>query len=128
MSTATLHKEHAVADKHFEVDLPEEVVDGLGWRDAEVPSRMREAVVMELLRRDRISEAEAAAFLGLGRRELLDVMGLYQVPAIRMDRGESMRDALKATAGAWKGLIDAETLKRNIYEDRLIDTRPVPKL
>jgi hypothetical protein len=39
-----------------------------------------------------------------------------------------MRDALKATAGAWKNLIDAETLKRNIYEDRLIDTRPVPKL
>jgi predicted DNA-binding antitoxin AbrB/MazE fold protein len=42
--------------------------------------------------------------------------------------GESMRDALKATAGAWKDLIDAEALKRNIYEDRLIDTRPVPKL
>lgn len=42
--------------------------------------------------------------------------------------GESMREALKATAGAWKNLIDAETLKRNIYEDRLIDTRPVPKL
>jgi hypothetical protein len=39
-----------------------------------------------------------------------------------------MRDALKATAGAWKDLIDAEALKRNIYEDRLIDTRPVPKL
>lgn len=44
------------------------------------------------------------------------------------ERGEGMRDALKATAGAWKDLIDAETLKRNIYEDRLIDTRPVPKL
>ena len=42
--------------------------------------------------------------------------------------GETMREALKATAGAWKGLIDAEELKRHIYEDRLIDTRPVPKL
>jgi hypothetical protein len=39
-----------------------------------------------------------------------------------------MRDVLKATAGAWKNLIDAETLKRNIYEDRLIDTQPIPKL
>jgi predicted DNA-binding antitoxin AbrB/MazE fold protein len=44
------------------------------------------------------------------------------------ESGESMRDALKATAGAWKDLIDAEALKRNIYKDRLIDTRPVPKL
>jgi len=30
--------------------------------------------------------------------------------------------------GGWKGLIDAEELKRNIYEDRLITTRPEPKL
>jgi hypothetical protein len=88
MSTAMLDKESAVSDKHFEVDLPEEVVEWFGWRDAEVPGRMREALVMELLRRDRITEAEAAAFLDLDRRELLDVMGLYQVPAIRMSREE----------------------------------------
>jgi len=43
MNTATLHKEHAVADKHFEVDLPEEVVEWFGWQDKEVPDRMREA-------------------------------------------------------------------------------------
>lgn len=36
--------------------------------------------------------------------------------------------ALKATAGGWKDLIDAEELKRNIYEDRLITTRPKVKL
>ena len=42
--------------------------------------------------------------------------------------GGSMRDALKATAGAWKDLIDADELKQNIYENRLINTRPVPKL
>jgi hypothetical protein len=92
MSTATPHKESAVADKHFKVDLPEEVVAGFGWQDAEVPSRMREALVMELLRRDRITEAEAAEFLNLDRRELLDVMGLYQVPAIRMSREELHRE------------------------------------
>ena len=34
------------------------------------------------------------------------------------------RDPLDATFGGWKGLIDAEALKRNIYEDRLIATRP----
>mgnify|MGYP001559322654 FL=1 len=38
------------------------------------------------------------------------------------------RDALKTTAGGWKDLIDAEELKRNIYADRLINTRPDVKL
>ena len=33
-------------------------------------------------------------------------------------------DALEATAGGWKDLIDAEELKRNIYADRLAGNRP----
>jgi predicted DNA-binding antitoxin AbrB/MazE fold protein len=37
------------------------------------------------------------------------------------------KDALEATAGGWKGLVDAEKLKRNIYADRLIKTRPEVK-
>lgn len=37
-------------------------------------------------------------------------------------------DALEATAGGWKGLIDAEELKRNIYADRLAGNRPEVKL
>lgn len=32
-------------------------------------------------------------------------------------------DALDSTFGGWKGLIDAEELKRNIYQDRLLSTR-----
>jgi predicted DNA-binding antitoxin AbrB/MazE fold protein len=73
-----------------------------------------------------------------GVLELLDAVDLSEGTEVSVTiiesaakadtRGESMRDALTATAGAWKGLIDAETLKRHIYEDRLIDTRPVPKL
>jgi predicted DNA-binding antitoxin AbrB/MazE fold protein len=35
---------------------------------------------------------------------------------------------LERSAGGWKGLIDAEELKRNIYADRLISTRPEPRL
>ena len=40
-------------------------------------------------------------------------------------------DATKArveTAGSWKGLVDAEQLKRDVYESREIVTRPDPKL
>lgn len=33
-------------------------------------------------------------------------------------------DPLRDTAGGWEGLVDAEELKRNIYADRLIATRP----
>ena len=38
------------------------------------------------------------------------------------------RDALEATAGGWKGLIDAKKLKEDIYADRLISTRPEVEL
>lgn len=41
---------------------------------------------------------------------------------------ENLVDALRATAGAWRGLVDAEDLKRRIYEDRLLSTRPEPRL
>lgn len=37
---------------------------------------------------------------------------------------ESSRSALLETAGAWKGLIDPEAFKRDIYASRLIITRP----
>lgn len=43
-------------------------------------------------------------------------------------KGKSMLEALRATAGGWKDLMDAEELKRNIYSDRLINNRPEPKL
>jgi len=39
-----------------------------------------------------------------------------------------LEDTFKASAGGWKGLIDAEELKKNIYADRLISTRPEVKL
>ena len=81
-----------MADKRFEVELPEEVLAGFGWQEADVPRRVREALVMELLRRDQLSEAQAAALLQLDRWELLDMMGRYQVPAIRMTPEELKRE------------------------------------
>jgi predicted DNA-binding antitoxin AbrB/MazE fold protein len=37
-------------------------------------------------------------------------------------------DPLTETSGGWKGLIDMEALKQNIYADRLIATRPKVRL
>jgi predicted DNA-binding antitoxin AbrB/MazE fold protein len=43
-------------------------------------------------------------------------------------KGKGVIEALRASAGAWKGTHDPEELKRNIYADRLANTRPESKL
>ena len=73
-----------MVEKHFDVSLPSDLVEGLGWKESEVPERVREALVMELLRLDRISEAEAAEILNLDRWSLLEAMGKYRVPAVTL--------------------------------------------
>ena len=35
---------------------------------------------------------------------------------------------LENTAGGWAGLVDAEELKRKVYESRLLAMRPEPRL
>jgi predicted DNA-binding antitoxin AbrB/MazE fold protein len=37
-------------------------------------------------------------------------------------------EAFRHAAGSWKETVDADTLIKNIYESRLLSTRPVPKL
>ena len=37
-------------------------------------------------------------------------------------------EAFKAAAGGWKGLVDTEQLKQDIYESRRLSTRPPIKL
>ena len=81
-----------MAEKNFQVSLPQEVVGGFGWNEAEVPWRVREVLVMDLLRRDRLAEAQAATILGLARWELLELMGRYDVPAVRMSVEELDRE------------------------------------
>ena len=43
-------------------------------------------------------------------------------------RERRSREAFRRAFGSWTGTIDAEKLKRDIYEDRLTSTRPEPKL
>lgn len=81
-----------MAEKDFHVSLPQEVVGGFGWNESEVPTRVREALVMDLLRLDKLSEAQAATILGLTRWELLELMGRYDVPAVRMSAEELDRE------------------------------------
>jgi hypothetical protein len=36
-------------------------------------------------------------------------------------------DAIRATAGAWKDALDCETFEKDVYESRLLQTRPEVK-
>jgi predicted DNA-binding antitoxin AbrB/MazE fold protein len=49
------------------------------------------------------------------------------ITIIRLPVGEKL-GGLERSAGGWKGLIDVDELKRNIYADRLISTRLEPRL
>ena len=41
---------------------------------------------------------------------------------------EESLHALQAATGAWKGTHDPDELLRNIYSDRLVSSRPEPKI
>jgi hypothetical protein len=65
-----------------------------------MPYKVREALVMEFLRRHVISQGKAAELLQLNPWDLSDVMGWYQVPAINMTPEEVRRElAKKVTPG-----------------------------
>ena len=67
-----------------------------------------------------------------GMLELLDKVNLPEGTEVSVTILEtpSSRSAegLRRSAGGWKGLVDAEQLIEHIYADRLISTRPVPRL
>jgi predicted HTH domain antitoxin len=79
-----LKEVNKVSGKRFEVELPEEVLAGFGWQEAEVPSRVRQILVMELLRQHLISQGKAVELLEISRWDLYDLMGRYRVPVIDM--------------------------------------------
>lgn len=61
--------------------------------------------------------------------EVADIVGegeevLITISTLPTELGDPFTD----TSGGWKGLIDADGLKRNIYADRLIATRPEARL
>jgi predicted DNA-binding antitoxin AbrB/MazE fold protein len=50
------------------------------------------------------------------------------VTIIVLPKPSGKKHGLRRSAGGWKGLIDAEKLKKDIYADRLISTRQGVKL
>ena len=88
-----------MADKSFTVSLPARILATFGWNESEAPRRISETLVMELLRLNRLTEAEAAAVLGLDRWALLDVMAAHHVPAVSLSPDEWREELAKPLEG-----------------------------
>jgi predicted HTH domain antitoxin len=84
-----------ITEKRFEIMLPEGVVAGFGWTEDEVPARVREVLVMALLRRHAVSQRKAAELLQLNLRDLFKVMRRYKVPTIDLKPKELQRELHK---------------------------------
>ena len=66
-----------------------------------------------------VLEPIGKADLPEGKEVLITVIGMAEDP----DDGAFLR-----SKGSWKGIVDADKLIRDIYGDRLIDTREKPRL
>jgi len=71
---------------HLDMELPDELFAEL--RQEEMERKVKEALVMELLREHRLSQAKAAEILGIDRHELFDLMTNHRVPVIDLDTEE----------------------------------------
>jgi hypothetical protein len=64
--------------------------------------------------------------------ELLDEVDLPQGTEVSVTildvPSREDKEAFRRAAGGWKGTVDADTLIKNIYADRLLSTRPAPRL
>jgi predicted HTH domain antitoxin len=71
---------------HLDVELPDELFTQLG--EEEMEKKVKDALVMELLREHRLSQGKAAEILGIGHHELFDLMTSHRVPVIDLDEEE----------------------------------------
>ncbi len=76
------------------VELPEELVALIGPTDL-TAERIREALVLDLLRATAVSQGQAARMLGISRWNLLDLMARYRVPSGAQSAAE-VRDEVDA--------------------------------
>jgi hypothetical protein len=89
------------------LELPEELVAMLGSPEA-VAGRVREALVLDLLREARISQGRAARLLGVTRWDILELMARYAIPSGPETAEEAERDVAAAGLGVRRATIDAD--------------------
>jgi predicted HTH domain antitoxin len=78
----------------LDVELPDELFAQL--RKEEMETKVKEALVMELLREHRLSQGKAAEILGIGHHELFDLMTNHRVPVIDLATDELRSELQKS--------------------------------
>ena len=67
-----------------------------------------------------------------GMLELLEKIDIPEDTEVSVTIIETPRtpsaDGLRRSAGGWIGLVEADVLIENIYNDRMVSTRPKPRL
>jgi predicted HTH domain antitoxin len=81
-----------MALKRVEVELPEELWKLAGISAKRANAQFREMLVMELLRRGKLSQGKAAELLGIDRWQLVDVMAAYDVPTTVLTKADLKRE------------------------------------
>jgi predicted HTH domain antitoxin len=66
------------------IEVSEELVD-LRGSPKDLTSKVRESLVMDLLRAGQISQGKAAQLLGLTRRDILDMMVRAKIEALHQE-------------------------------------------
>ena len=77
---------------HLDMELPDELFNQL--REEEIERKVKDALVMELLREHRLSQGKAAEILGISHHELFDLMTSHRVPVIDLGT-EELRSELQ---------------------------------
>ncbi len=85
--------EERVAATTVTLELPEELVALLGSPEA-VAARVRESLVLDLLREARISQGRAASLLGVTRWDILELMARHCIPS-GPETAEEMRQEIE---------------------------------
>ena len=78
----------------LELEFPEDVSEK-DLEDAEIKKKSKEAVVLELLRKKKISQGKAAEILGITREELFDLMAKYDIPVFDVEKAKLKEELSK---------------------------------
>jgi len=95
-----------VTAKSITLELPEELVDLLGPPNA-IAGRVRESLVLDLLRDAQITQGQAARLLNVTRYDILDLMARHAIPSGPQTAEEAQRDVEAARLGVSPAKTDA---------------------
>jgi predicted HTH domain antitoxin len=75
---------------NFDLELPRDVFDALRGQD--LAAKVKEALVMELLREHQLSQGRAAELLGVSRSDFFPLMAKYRIATIDLSAEELGKD------------------------------------